>query len=130
MTEKKYRSRTILVSMSLAIVFAVIFVSYLARPVSVSGDSMSPTLRSGQIVLACMLPRTLCQPAAGQIIVARLPNQKVAIKRIAERSGGRVTLHGDNRDLSRDYQQIAETAVIGTVWWSLAPLGPIGDSDD
>jgi nickel-type superoxide dismutase maturation protease len=69
--------------------------------VRVCGDSMSPTLREGEVVL--MDPHT--PPKVGDVVVCRHPFQPslVVIKRITElQSDGGMFLRGDNPDESTD----------------------------
>ncbi|MBM9461248.1 S24/S26 family peptidase [Nocardioides sp. zg-536] len=82
----------------------------------VRGDSMYPTLRSGDRLLV-----TYGTPVrAGHVVVARLPDGTVAVKRAAERRPGGWWLLGDNPARSTDSTRwgvIAEHDV-----WAVARL--------
>ncbi len=72
----------------------------LAKPLfirRVSGDSMSPTLRAGELVLVC----SALKPKIGDVIVFR-HNDLEKIKRIESIDNGYFFVVGDNKDLSTD----------------------------
>ena len=83
----------------------------------IRGQSMEPTLRHGQIVIA--LGRN--KPKIDQIVIA-LHEGKEKIKRINEIDGAHVFLLGDNLDKStdsRDFGLVLANSIIGTVVWPL-----------
>ena len=97
---------------------------------------MLPTLRDGDRVLVRYralwnLPRRLGPfIAAGDIVVARLPDGVVAIKRAAERRGGGWWLLSDNPEVGSDSRHrgaVAPVDVWGRVTWRVWPRPkPIG----
>ena len=83
----------------------------------VKGNSMSPALRSGDIVIGWK--RSL---RAGRVAVAAI-NDKEVVKRIERLFDGKAYLVGDNRQHSTDsrhYGPVAESAILGTVMIHLA----------
>lgn len=78
----------------------------------VTGNSMSPAFRAGDIVIAWKR-----SPRVGQVVVAQQNNQQV-IKRIAKLSGGKAYLVGDNSyesEDSRHFGPVPIGAILGVV---------------
>jgi hypothetical protein len=78
----------------------------------VAGNSMSPILKSGDIVMGWKRPLR-----AGDIVIAQLNNAEV-VKRVESYKGNKVYLVGDNRQESTDsrhYGPVAWRAILGTV---------------
>jgi len=78
----------------------------------ISGDSMEPTLRSGDVI---MIDREITEPADGKIFVVNLAGQVVA-KRVQAKSGGKIDLISDNSI----YPVIplgSQSKIIGRVVW-------------
>jgi nickel-type superoxide dismutase maturation protease len=85
---------------------------YLRR---IAGESMLPTLRPGQVILALAHRR----PKRGDIVVARHGGLD-KVKRIHAHQDGRVFLVGDNAAEStdsRNFGWIPTTAVLAIVVW-------------
>jgi len=79
----------------------------------VVGDSMSPTLAAGQVVIALPWLRS----RVGDIVIARAQGREV-IKRLVAIEGEYATLHGDNPDASTDsrhYGFVSRSDIIGRV---------------
>lgn len=89
--------------------------------VQVTGESMLPTLKPGDIVLVDIGAYVDCKPSIGDIIVAHHPFQRnlSIIKRIADiTSDGRLMLQSDNSQVgtdSRSFGTIRMQRVIGRV---------------
>ncbi|MFL5321689.1 MAG: helix-turn-helix transcriptional regulator [Myxococcaceae bacterium] len=79
-----------------------------ARWIPVAGDSMWPSLRSGDQVFC----EAISTAHPGEIVVARLPGGIVA-HRVISWSRGRVILRGDNCE--KNDAEIAESCVLGRV---------------
>jgi nickel-type superoxide dismutase maturation protease len=81
----------------------------------ISGNSMQPTLKNGQIV--CVLrTRNFTQ---NDVVVAHVKRREV-IKRIEKINEGKVYLVGDNKDSStdsREYGFVADRYIEGRVIW-------------
>lgn len=92
----------------------------LARPVGllvrrISGESMLPTLRAGQLVLFAS-GRPL---HVGDVVMFRHDN-KEKIKRIARLESGKVYLLGDNPEASTDSREfgwLGNEVVVGVLVW-------------
>lgn len=102
--------------------------------VRVSGESMSPTLSEGDILLYAKWG----QPEIGEIVLLDVPAlDRLLVKRISEESAGRYFVLGDNAEESEDSRNPAigwiESAQIkGRVIYRMLPLtkrGPIGGID-
>lgn len=82
----------------------------------VVGDSMSPTLRDGQIIIA----HTLRKFRAGQVVIAFVDGKEV-VKRIDRvESNGQLYLLGDNEihsTDSRSFGSVVDSKIEGTVFW-------------
>lgn len=69
----------------------------------ISGDSMMPTLRSGDNVLVNRLYYLLAKPKIGDIVALKDPrDKKILIKRISEIKNGQYFVLGDNKTASVD----------------------------
>ncbi len=81
----------------------------------VTGDSMNPNYRNGQVVLVSYLGNY----SVGDVVVA-LMNGREVIKRISKMSKGKMYLVGDNKHNSTDSRThgwIMETHILGKVVW-------------
>lgn len=81
----------------------------------VVGDSMSPSLSEGQVVIAHQMRNF----REGQIVIAFVDGREV-IKRIVQIKGGSVYLEGDNKASSTDsrvYGPVADANIEGVVFW-------------
>jgi signal peptidase I len=92
-------------------------------PVAVAGDSMEPTLRSGEWWLA----RRTHRVAVGDVVVVRQPEQGdlLTVKRITRREGSRWWVEGDNAAHSRDsrhYGLVDQEAIVGRLVVRYRPL--------
>ena len=92
-------------------------------PVAVAGDSMEPTLRSGEWWLA----RRTRRVAVGDVVVVRQPEQEdlLTVKRITRREGARWWVEGDNAAHSRDsrhFGPVTDEAVLARLVIRYRPL--------
>lgn len=81
----------------------------------VSGDSMLPTLRPGQVVVCHEIRKFM----AGQIVVAFVGGREV-IKRIAKIDGATIYLGVDDIAHAHNgkyYAKIVDTNIMGVVFW-------------
>ena len=81
----------------------------------VVGDSMKPTLRNGQIVVA----HHVRDFKPGQVVVAHVGTKEV-VKRISRIERGQIFLEGDNKNHStdsREYGSVVDTKIEGTIIW-------------
>lgn len=81
----------------------------------VIGDSMQPTLKNGQVVLAF----TTRKFKTGQVVIAFVDGREI-IKRITKIEQGQITLLGDNPSHSTDSRQygtITDSKIEGVVFW-------------
>jgi len=89
--------------------------------IRVTGDSMRPTLSSGDMVLVNPSAYNDKTPRVGDIVLARHPYQRdlTIIKRVAEVTAeGRIVLHSDNPNGgtdSRSFGTLALERIIGKV---------------
>lgn len=67
----------------------------------VHGESMSPTIKHGEIILA---KRNVNQLRVGQVVIANVDNRQV-IKRISKIKHGELFLEGDNKEGSTDSRE-------------------------
>ena len=96
------------------------------RTYVVSGRSMLPSYREGDwLVLKTHAPGALT-PTPGQVVVARIPGDIEAIKRIRlVDSEGRAWLQGDNTvesTDSRDFGPVSSEDIVGRVLFRYWPL--------
>jgi nickel-type superoxide dismutase maturation protease len=93
----------------------------------VVGDSMLPTLASGDRVLVVAR-----RPVPGDLVAVPDPRAgaRLLIKRAVEVSaGGRVVVRGDNPEAStdsRDFGPVAASSVAGVAVYRYAPTGRVG----
>ena len=125
--------------LQLAAVFTVLLVlialctQFVATPWTVNGESMAPTLRSGDRVLVDLWSYRSRRPATGEPVLLRGPGPVLMVKRVATGDPPPGFLHvlGDNPDASVDSRQfgpIPREAVRGRVffrYWPLSEAGPI-----
>lgn len=81
--------------------------------ITVSGDSMEPTLRNGDLIIVDMSQN---QPANEGVYVVRLDNE-LLVKRVQLR-GAAATLYSDNglyRDITIDLSNTSDFAIVGRV---------------
>jgi nickel-type superoxide dismutase maturation protease len=82
--------------------------------VLVSGRSMEPALREGDMLLVLYGGRV--RPA--DVVVVALPSRPLAVKRVVRRTRGGWWVEGDRADLSTDSRQLGAVpfeAVLGRV---------------
>jgi len=94
-------------------------------PVAIAGDSMEPTLRSGEWWVA----RRTRRVAVGDVVVVRQPEQEdlLTVKRITDREGARWWVEGDNSERSRDsrhYGPVDPEAIVARLVLRYRPLPP------
>ena len=102
------------------------------RRAQVTGPSMAPTLRHGDQVLV-LLGRSARAARPGAVVVVRLPDQTLSVKRLARfTDDGRVWIEGDNPFGSTDSRSLGPLppeAVQGRVLVRIWPRpGYIGSS--
>lgn len=98
--------------------------------VAVRGRSMAPALLPGDRLIVVRRRRA---PRIGDVVVVRDPRQpdRELIKRVADVSGERVTLLGDNRARSTDGRDFGPLAASRVEWavalryWPLSRVGPL-----
>ena len=97
--------------------------AWVLRQVLVRGPSMAPALRHGDQVLVLFARRSTAAP--GHVVVVRLPDGTLAVKRLIRRDGaGRVWVEGDNEFGSTDSRTLGDLppdAVLGRVLFRLWP---------
>lgn len=95
----------------------------------VSGHSMEPTFKAGQILLVSSVPYLFKEPRAGDVVVVRDPrDRKPLLKRIVEiRPRRSIALgptrskykeyfvSGDNRGHSRTFGPVSKEQIVGKV---------------
>ncbi|MGI8993797.1 MAG: S24/S26 family peptidase [Nocardioidaceae bacterium] len=87
----------------------------------VRGRSMEPTLRAGDVLLL----RYDAPPRVGQLVVVRLPDRPVAVKRAVRREGGGWWVERDNPHEGVDswlVGAIPDSDVVASVWRRVWPL--------
>lgn len=80
--------------------------AYVARPVSVSGNSMEPCLKDGNLVIVNELKKTLNQPSRFDVVVYDHPEKGYLIKRLIGLPGETVTY--SNNELYINGEKIEE----------------------
>lgn len=95
-----------------ALVFVTVLFTYVVRVVSVDGDSMEPTLNTGDRVIISSL---FYEPKAGDIVVISQPNEKnkPLIKRIIAVGGQTVRIDGETGNVYVDGKIIDEDYISG-----------------
>lgn len=136
---RRRTTRGIAAAVGAGALLALLALWLVARPVRVTGGSMEPTLRAGDLVLVLRpaLARRLVRP--GQVVLAVPPGERsVVVKRVRaveRREGGALWLEltGDAAGRSRDsrrYGPVPARALRGLVLVRLAPRpGPIAQRD-
>jgi nickel-type superoxide dismutase maturation protease len=85
----------------------------------ISGNSMSPTLSDGQVVLVNRMSYWFANPQTDDIVAARDPRDgKVLIKRITKIERKRFFVQGDNKKVSTDsrvFGMIEQNDILGKV---------------
>lgn len=100
---------------SLAVVFVVMLMifTFIARPATVDGDSMLPTLQNGERLIISNL---LYEPTAGDIVVlcgeADLEEGKNLIKRIIATEGQTIDIDFDAGEVYVDGQLLSEPYIL------------------
>ena len=87
------------------------------KKLKISGHSMEPILKNGDIVLINRLAYVFSSPKKGDIIAAKI-NKKVFIKRITKIDNNKFFLCGDNQKDSLDSRKfglISKKDIIGKV---------------
>jgi nickel-type superoxide dismutase maturation protease len=96
--------------------FLLPFLKFPIRFFRVRGESMKPTLKSGQLVMIwCYGKRKV-----GEVVVFKKEAQWM-VKRIDHREGNRYFMKGDHRGESTDsdaFGAIASDQIIGKVLWA------------
>lgn len=79
-----------------AVVLAMIVQQFIIRPFVVSGESMDPTLSSGDYLLIDEVSYKIGEPERGDVVVFKAPPEptKYFIKRLIGLPGDTVTIHG------------------------------------
>lgn len=125
--------RAPLIAIGVALLVVTATLLCLIRPIRIQGDSMSPALRQGDVVLVWIGPGVSRRSVVGSVVVARVPGedgigQDLVAKRVTSVEGSaeleRWTLSGDNaaasRD-SRDYGTVSAARLVGVVWLRIYP---------
>ena len=110
----------------LAFVAGVMYKFLAMEPKKVIGESMEPTLISGDLVIIDKLTYVYRRPAIGDVIAFWMSNEKVAIKRIGEIEDQDIYVIGDNTKVSNDsrsYGPIPREDVIGKALLIFFPFG-------
>ena len=100
---------------SLAVVFVVMLMifTFIARPATVDGDSMLPTLQNGERLI---ISKLLYEPTAGGIVVlcgeADLEEGKNLIKRIIATEGQTIDIDFDAGEVYVDGQLLSEPYIL------------------
>jgi signal peptidase I len=119
--------------LTVLIVLIALCTRFIATPWTVSGDSMAPTLRSGDRVLVDLWSYRSRTPATGEPVLLQGPGGVLMVKRVATADPPPGFLHvlGDNPGMSVDSRQfgpIPREAVRGRIlfrYWPLSEAGPI-----
>ena len=72
------------------------------RRFKVSGDSMLPTLKNGQQIIAEKISCRFLNPKIGDIIILKNSSNINLVKRITKKDGGNYFIEGDNKEKSTD----------------------------
>ncbi|GAB4372118.1 MAG: hypothetical protein Kow0062_08200 [Acidobacteriota bacterium] len=128
-----------LAALATGCLIAGLALAYVAAPARVAGESMHPTLRSGDVVLMIRWPGRIRTIRRGDVVVADLGPAGAGprvVKRVARvgRSGGRVLLElrgdaGAASEDSRRWGPVPLEQVRGVVVWRVYPrFGPLPGS--
>ena len=120
----------------MAVVLLGLFLAttYLVIPWTVGGQSMAPTLDSGDRVLVDLWSYRNRAPEVGEIILLEGPGGLMMVKRVDALVGpgeDKILVSGDNRGISVDsraFGAVHAEAVQGRVifrYWPLSASGPI-----
>jgi signal peptidase I len=92
-------------SFLVALIFAVLIIKFVVENVVVQGDSMMPTIRSGDKILIEKLTYSFEEPEAGDLVVFKYPadTRKRLVKRVVAVEGDRVGIL-DNKLYINDKQ--------------------------
>lgn len=116
------RCRLLLVALAAPFVAGVC-----VKRVVVAGDSMLPTFRPGDRLVACRgVPLR-----AGRVVALRDPRggSRLLVKRIASVSEAGIDVRGDNTAASTDsrtFGPVRSDRIVGTVVYRYAPAGRVG----
>jgi nickel-type superoxide dismutase maturation protease len=121
--------------LGLLALFIYLATEQLALPWLVSGRSMEPTLRAGDLVIVDLWSYRHRRPREGEIVLfsGTEPASAPMVKRVANRTGSAFWLLGDNPEMSDDSRRfgpVPEERLRGRlVWryWPLSRTGPIRD---
>lgn len=91
---------------------ALIF-SFAFRIFGVDGDSMNPTLHTGERLIVSRLPYV---PQRGDIVIAALPGQAALVKRVIGLPGERVTIDDETGEVAVDDEVLDEPYIQGTTF--------------
>jgi len=109
----------------LAFVAGVMYEFLAVEPKRVIGESMEPTLISGDLIIIDKLTYVYRRPAVGDVIAFWMSNEKVAVKRISEIEDQDIYVMGDNTKVSNDsrsYGPIPREDVIGRALLIFFPI--------
>lgn len=114
------RVRIPVATVALTVLAFVVVLYASVRLYTVHGDSMEPTVSSGQIVLVNRLAFVTRPPRTGDVVVVEHPLHPGAlvVKRLAGAQDGRFFLRGDNPSHSidsRHYGTVPESRIHGRV---------------
>jgi len=110
----------VLVSAGLAAILA-----WGVSPYTINGESMRPTLESGQVVLVNKLVYRWHAPQADEVVVLNSPYGVMAKRIVHTTADGDYWVEGDNKDFStdsREYGAVKRGQIIGRVGSRLWPL--------
>jgi nickel-type superoxide dismutase maturation protease len=121
--------------LGLLALFIYLATAQLALPWMVSGRSMEPTLRAGDMVIVDLWSYRQRRPREGEIVLfsGAEPASAPMVKRVANRTGSTFWLLGDNLEMSNDsrhFGPVPEERIRGRlVWryWPLSRAGPVRD---
>jgi len=134
---KGFRERNLVLTLAGILTVVLILIGlctrFVAIPWTVDGDSMEPTLRSGDRVLVDLWTYRNRPPEQGDVVLIRGPGSVRMVKRISPTGSppGFVYVLGDNYENSQDSRKfgpIPREAVLGRVllrYWPLSEAGPI-----
>ena len=124
---------TLAAILTVLLVLIALCTRFVAIPWTVNGDSMSPTLRSGDRVLVDLWSYRNRSPVVGEPVLLRGPGSVLMVKRVSAGNPPPGYLHvlGDNPGNSVDSRRfgpVPRQAVRGRVffrYWPLSDAGPI-----